>query len=120
MRLLMLIPMIFALLWTSPAKADTITIAKSIGFVEDSGASPEVIAECEMQTRLPGYIKKEGKRKVDIELSEGPLEDAEGKVLYLEITNVFAPGGSPQPESSKLMRFCLGRDSIHPGNQKLR
>ena len=93
MRLLMLIPMIFALLWTPPAKADTITIAKSIGFVEDSGASPEVIAECEMQTRLPGYIKKEGKRKVDIELSEGPLEDAEGKVLHLEITNVYAPGG---------------------------
>lgn len=93
MRLLILIPVIFTLLWTSPATADTITMAKSIEFVEDSGASPEVIAECEMQTRLPEYTRKEGKRIVDIELSEGPLEDAEGKVLYLEITNVYAPGG---------------------------
>jgi len=85
--------MIFVLLCASSVMADTITVAKSISFVADSGASQDVIDECEMQTRLPEYIKKEGKRKVDVELSKEPLEDAEGKVLHLEITNVFAPGG---------------------------
>ena len=85
--------MIFLLLCASSVMADTITIAKSISFAADSGASQDVIDECKMQTRLPEYIKKEGKRKVDVELSKGPLEDAEGKVLHLEITKVFAPGG---------------------------
>jgi hypothetical protein len=86
----MIIPV---LAFISAAQADTITISKSISFAEDSGASEAVIDECKMQTRLPEYIKKEGKRKVDIELSEEPLEEVEGKVFYLEITNVFAPGG---------------------------
>ena len=93
MRRATLFMMIPLLALVSAAQADTITIAKSISFAEDSGASEAVIDECKMQTRLPEYIKKEGKRKVDIELSEDPLEAAEGKVLHLEITNVFAPGG---------------------------
>jgi len=93
MRRASLLLMIPLLALVSAAHADTITISESIAFAEDSGASEAVIDECEMQTRLPEYIKKEGKRKVDIELSKEPLEAAEGTVLYLEITNVYAPGG---------------------------
>lgn len=93
MRPLMLFSVVLAFLWTSSVMADTVTIARSISFAAESGASDDVIAECEMQTRLPEYIKKEGKRKVDIELAKGSLEDVEGKVLHLEFTNVFAPGG---------------------------
>jgi len=92
-----------ALLWASSATAETITIAKSISFAADSGASQEVIDECEMQTRIPEYTKKEGKRKVDIELSKGPLEEAEGKVLHLEITNVYAPGGGAYSGSKSVI-----------------
>jgi len=89
----MLIFLFVALSWTSSVMADTVTIAKSIAFAADSGASEDVIAECKMQTRLPEAIKKEGKRKVDIEISKESLENAEGKVLHMEFTNVFAPGG---------------------------
>ena len=68
MRRASLFMMIPLLALVSAAQADTITIAESISFAADSGASEAVIDECEMQTRLPAYIKKEGKRKVDIEL----------------------------------------------------
>ena len=77
----------------SPLKADTITIAESVPFAEFSGASDNVINDCKLETRLPSYIKSQGKRKVDIKLSKEPLESVEGKVLFLEITNVYAPGG---------------------------
>jgi hypothetical protein len=94
---------IFVLLCASSVMADTITVARSISFAADSGASQEVIDECEMQTRLPEYIKKEGKRKVDIELSKESLEDVEGKVLHLEITNVYAPGGGAYSGSKSVI-----------------
>jgi len=95
--------MIFLLLCASSVMADTITIAKSISFAADSGASQEVIDECDMQTRLPEYIKKEGKRKVDVELSKEPLEDARGKILHLEISNVYAPGGGAYSGSKSVI-----------------
>ena len=95
--------MIFLLLCASLVMADTITIAKSISFAADSGASQEVIDECDMQTRLPEYIKKEGKRKVDVELSKEPLEDARGKILHLEISNVYAPGGGAYSGSKSVI-----------------
>jgi hypothetical protein len=95
--------MIFLLLCASSVMADTITIAKSISFAADSGASQELIDDCEMQTRLPEYIKKEGKRKIDVELSKGPLEDAEGKILHLEISNVYAPGGGAYSGSKSVI-----------------
>jgi Glu-tRNA(Gln) amidotransferase subunit E-like FAD-binding protein len=75
------------------AQADTVTINKSIPFAEDSGATDELKEECEFQTRLPEYLKKEAKRSVDVVLSKDPLEDAEGKTLSLEITNMYGLGG---------------------------
>lgn len=103
MRKLIQILIIPALLWASSAMAETVTVAKSISFAADSGASQEVIDECEMQTRIPEYIKKEGKRKVDVELSMEPLEAAEGRVLHLEITNVYAPGGGAYSGSKSVI-----------------
>ncbi len=103
MRPAALLVTIVAVSWISPAQADTVTIAKSVPFAADSGASDNVKEECEMQTRLPEYIRKEGKRKVDVELAEGPLDDVAGKVLHLEITNVFAPGGGAYSGSKSVI-----------------
>ena len=82
-----------AVLLMPVVQADTVTIAKSVPFAEDSEVSDDVREECKFATQLPQYIKKEAKRKVDVELSADPLENAEGKVLFLETTNVYAPGG---------------------------
>jgi hypothetical protein len=103
MRLAVFLTAIVAVSWLSPAQADTVTIAKSVPFAEDSGATDNVKEECEMQTRLPEYIRKEGKRKVDVELAEGSLDDVAGKVLHLEITNVFAPGGGAYSGSKSVI-----------------
>ena len=77
----------------SPASAETITLAESIPFSEFSGATDKVRNECKFQTRLPAYVKSAAKRKIDVVLSKESLDDVEGKVLVLEITNVYAPGG---------------------------
>lgn len=75
------------------AQADVVTIAKSVPFAEDSGVTDAVRDDCKFETRLPEYIKKEAKRKVDVELSAEPLENVEGRVLHLETTKVFGLGG---------------------------
>ena len=93
MRSNVLVSMFLIFLMVPLARADTVTIAKSIPFAEDSGASDKVIDECKFETRLPEYLKKKAKKSVDVVLSKEPLENVEGKVLFLEITNVYATGG---------------------------
>jgi hypothetical protein len=93
MRLDSLSTMFLLFILMPPVQADTITISKSVPFAEDSGATEKLKAECKFETRLPDYIKKYSKKKVDVVLSAEPLDDAQGKVLYLKTTRVFAPGG---------------------------
>lgn len=75
------------------AQADTVTVSSSIPFAADSGASENVKRECKFETRLPEYIRKKAKRGLKVVVTDEPLENAQGKVLFLETTNVFAPGG---------------------------
>lgn len=82
-----------AVLLAAAAQADTVTISKSTPFAEDSGASDNVKNECKMELRFPKYVKDYAKKHTDVVLSSEPLENAEGKVLYLEFEHVFAPGG---------------------------
>ena len=93
MRQLHIAFVFICLLVTSTAQAATVTISESIPFAEDSGATDKVKVECAFETRLPNYIRKAAKKPVKIALSSEPLEDAEGKVLILNTTNVFALGG---------------------------
>ena len=93
MRLSISMSMFLVFLIVPLARADTVTVSQTIPFAEDSGASDKVKEECKFETRLPEYLKKEAKRSVDVVLSKEPLENVEGKVLYLEVTNVYAPGG---------------------------
>ena len=93
MRLSSLVIILLALSLTPLAQADTVTISQSIPFSEDSGVSDSVRNECKFETRLPDYLKKAVKRSIDVVLSKEPLEDADGKVLFLEVTNVYGLGG---------------------------
>lgn len=93
LNFLILVVTLLLITMGSLALADSITIAKSIPFSEFSGATQSVMNECKFETRLPAYIKSAAKKKVDVVLSTKPLEEALGKVLFLEITNVNAAGG---------------------------
>jgi len=72
---------------------DVVTISQFTPFSEDSGATDNVKEECGFEERLPKYLKSEAKKVADIVFTTEPLDSVEGKVLYMEITHVFAPGG---------------------------
>ncbi len=72
---------------------DVITISKFTPFAEDSGATDAVKEECKFEERVPKYLQSEAKKIADIVLTDEPLDGVEGKVLYMEITHVFAQGG---------------------------
>ena len=72
---------------------DTITISQFTPFAEDSGATDNVKEECKFEERLPKYLKSEAKKHTNIVFTTEPLDSVEGKVLFMEVTHVFAPGG---------------------------
>lgn len=80
--------------FAAPAVADTVTVGTMTPFAENSGATQNVKDECGFESRLPKYIKDYAKKAgVKVELTSEPLDGVDGKVLYLETTQVFAPGG---------------------------
>ena len=81
------------LLLASVVQAETVTISKETPFAEGSGASDKVKQECDIQGRLPKYLKSYAKSHTDVEFTTEPLDKVEGKVLYLKFEHVFAPGG---------------------------
>lgn len=72
---------------------EVVTVSQLTPFADDSGATDNVKRECGMDERLPKYLKSYAKKHTDIVFSTEPLESLEGKVLYMEFTHVFAPGG---------------------------
>jgi hypothetical protein len=93
MRLRLVIMLFLAFVLTPLAQAETVTISQSTPFAEDSGATDNVKRECSMETRLPKYLKDYAKKHTNVVFTTEPLENVEGKVLYLEFEHVFAPGG---------------------------
>ena len=71
--------------------AGVVTVSRSVEFAEDSGVIPSVQRECQLQTKLPGFIKAYAKKGV--ELTDKPLEEVEGRVLILEIVGGSGIGG---------------------------
>ena len=76
-----------------PAGAETITIAAKTSFSETSGASQKVKDECDIQGRMPKYIKSYAKKHTDVVFTDESLDSVDGKVLHLEFEHVYAPGG---------------------------
>jgi hypothetical protein len=72
---------------------DVVTVSQLTPFADDSNATDNVKQECKMEERLPKYLKSYAKKHTDVVFSTEPLEGMEGRVLYMEFTHVFAPGG---------------------------
>jgi hypothetical protein len=79
--------------FAASAEDTTYTLARSVPFADDSMASADVKASCTLDTRLPEFVKKAAKRGIKVVISDEPLENAEGKVLRLEIVHVLGTGG---------------------------
>jgi len=77
----------------SPATAETYSISNSLPFADGSGASDEVESECKLESKLPNFIKSAAKRGITVLLTDEPLDDVEGKVLFIEITHILGTGG---------------------------
>lgn len=77
----------------APATAETYTLSSAVPFAEGSGASDEVESECKLESKLPGFIKSAAKRGITVVLTDESLDDVEGKVLFIEISNVLGTGG---------------------------
>ena len=75
------------------AEEGSVTVISPVPFAEGSGASSNVKAECTLDTRLPQFIEAAAKRGVQVVVGEDPGEGADGKILYLEFTNVVGAGG---------------------------
>lgn len=93
MRLMTITTALLVLAVAPVVSADTVTISKSTPFAEDSGASDAVKQECKMESRFPKYLKDYAKKHTEVVLTDEPLENVEGKVLYLEFDHVYARGG---------------------------
>jgi hypothetical protein len=95
---------ILALLFAAAASAkDVVTVAELTPFAEDSGVTENVKRECGMEKRLPEYLKSNAKKHTKIVFTSEPLDSVEGKVLFMEITNVFAPGGGAYSGSKSVI-----------------
>ena len=70
-----------------------VTASKLTPFADDSGASDNVKRECKMEERLPKYVKSYAKKHTTVSFTTDSLDDAEGRVLYMEFSHVHAPGG---------------------------
>ena len=92
MRQAILSLLILALAATAQAK-DVVTISQYTPFGEDSGATDNVKEECALEERLPKYLKSYAKKHTEIVFTSEDLDSVEGKVLFMEFTHVFAPGG---------------------------
>jgi hypothetical protein len=92
MRRATLAALVFAMAAMAQAK-DVVTISQFTPFAEDSGATDAVKEECAMEERLPKYLKSYSKKHTEIVFTTEDLESVEGKVLHMEFTHVFAPGG---------------------------
>jgi hypothetical protein len=77
----------------SYAQDATYTVVSPVPFADNSQASNDVKNSCGLDTRLPQFVADYAKRGVKVVIGPDPGEEAEGKVLYLEIVHVLGTGG---------------------------
>jgi hypothetical protein len=74
--------------------AQQVTLKTPIEFASRGEIRDAVIDECRLQDKLQQFITEfSATRNITIEPSNGPVDGASGKVLVVEITEVYAPGG---------------------------
>jgi hypothetical protein len=87
----LVVPLFFAAI--SIAQADTFTVPTDVPFASGVDVTDAVRNECTLQTRLPQFIAEGAEKGVDVVLGDAPAENATGKVLQLEFTNILGFGG---------------------------
>ncbi|MCU7814944.1 MAG: hypothetical protein KZQ89_18330 [Candidatus Thiodiazotropha sp. (ex Lucinoma kastoroae)] len=76
------------------AIADQILINTKTPFAEHAQVREKVKKECQLDTKLPVFIKQfADSDDIQVALQTEPFDMNKGKVLMLEITNVVAQGG---------------------------
>ena len=75
------------------ARAETITVPAEVPFAAGIDVTEAVRNECTLQTRLPKFIVDGAERGVDVVIGDTAAENASGKVLQLEFTNILGFGG---------------------------
>lgn len=80
---------------TAIASAQEVKVPAEIKFSADANVREAVVNECNLQTKLPGFIRTYGEKNgIDVILSDKALNKKQkGRVLLLEITNVNGAGG---------------------------
>lgn len=73
----------------SLAKAEGVSVQRSISFASGSNATDAVKRECGLETKIPTYLAQYDSSVTLVDSVKG----AKGRVLQLEIAEVFAPGG---------------------------
>jgi hypothetical protein len=71
--------------------AEPVKIQRSIPFASTAQVPPAVRDSCQLQTKVPDFIKQSAGEGVQV--VDGALNRKLGRVLEMEITEVHAPGG---------------------------
>ncbi len=82
---------------TAIASAQEVQVPAEVKFSADANVREAVINECNLQTKLPSFIRTYGEKNgIDVVLSDKALNKKQkGRVLLLEITHVNGAGGGP-------------------------
>ena len=75
------------------APAAVVTVSQAAPYAENSGVADVVKNECQLDTRLPEFIRDFAKDDPKVVLTADPLEKAGGRVLVLQISSVTGLSG---------------------------
>jgi hypothetical protein len=93
-HILISISLLIAATTSSNAIAEEILLNAKTPFAEHAQVREAVRSDCQLETKLPAFIKKfADSNDIQVALQTEPFDTNKGKVLLLEITNVYAQGG---------------------------
>lgn len=79
---------------TADYPSQQVTLKTPIEFADRAEVRDAVLDECRLPDKLQKFITEfSAARNITIEPSNGPVDDASGKVLEVRITDMYAPGG---------------------------
>lgn len=86
--------LVLALAPAAAARADgAVQIARSVAFADGAMVRPEVKSECQLDTRLPEFVKEYAEKNgTDVQLVDMPAKN--GRVLELEISDTYETGNA--------------------------
>ncbi len=97
----------------APAGPEMVKVLRTIPYHEHSGASPAVIGECKLETKVPHFLNAYSDMVELVDAKPGKS----GRVLELTITEVYAPGGGAwSGPKSMTVKGVLRQNGAEVGN----